>query len=159
MNGLVEHLINAESENCSELEFEVLNESVDIENMDFDFEKDFSNEAEPGDIGNATGNADDIDVDGIDEGNDNWEEHSSDPTDDLEGFEDLDESEDLNESCSKTMQQYQGWEDEDVEEAALFEECLKEGELWDATKNFGKAIKNKLTGKKPSNKKKKPVKK
>lgn len=152
MNGLVEHLINAESENCSELEFEVLNESVDIENMDFDFEKDFANEAEPGDIGNANGNFDDIDVD---EGDDNWEEHSSDPTDDLEGFEDLNESK----GCSKTMQQYQGWEDEDVEEAALFEECLKEGELWDATKNFGKAIKNKLTGKKPSNKKKKPVKK
>lgn len=141
MKGFVEHLINSDTEVLNELELETLNESEnvdDIINDELDLNDEFANEEEPGDLGGNIDGVTNLDIDLDMEGDDLWPEHSSDPTDDLEGFEDLDESEDFEDDeddvlfeeemnqQDKMMQAYQGWSDEDLEDEALFEECLNQ---------------------------------
>lgn len=171
MKGFVEHLINSDTEVLNELELETLNESEnvdDIINDELDLDDEFANEEEPGDLGDNIDGVTNLDIDLDMESDDLWPEHSSDPTDDLEGFEDLDESEDFEDDeddvlfeeemnqQNKIMQAYQGWSDEDLEDEALFEECLNQGGPGSgrkykpnteykskATKQFNKASKSK----------------
>lgn len=113
MKGFVEHLINSDTQVLDELELETLNESEnvdDIINDDLDFEDGFANQEEPGELGdNFDGETNlGIDLDDLDE--------SDEYVNDDAFFEQQD----------KLMQAYQGWNDDDLEDEALFEECLNQ---------------------------------
>lgn len=157
MKGFTEHVIATSEEVENQLEMDLLNESEEFDELnDFDFDDEFANEEEPGELGGNVDGYTNLDIDDFE---DEYEEHSSDESDDLEDFEDLEEFADLDESCcdededldiqsQQRLQQYYGIEDED-----MFE--LNESDtskIKKAYKKMGKAKAKQIKATKKANK-------